>query len=116
MEIHKPSIQGTRSAQNSEDKLKVDVTRVSRERVQQAADESIAQIRARVVEPERKTDELELSEEAQRLARQATGEPSDDDKRAERVRELKSEHAAGTLYTRERLERAAERMLRSSGE
>lgn len=116
MEIYKPSIQATRSAQTSEDKLKVDVTRLSRERVQNTADETIAQSRAGVVGPERKTDQLELSEEAQRLARQVTRESPDDDKRAERIRELKSAHASGTLHTRERVERAAERMLLSSGE
>lgn len=142
MEIHNQPTPPPRPSPGSKDWPKVDVTRINRDWIQRTTDDaidaqrpkpseldaestrlqqSVAAARAKATreaaeagKSEKHTDRLELSDEATRLAEQASHGAEPSEAELARVRELRTQYENGELNTYERVQRAAERMLGGS--
>jgi anti-sigma28 factor (negative regulator of flagellin synthesis) len=110
MEIHHQSVPEPRPSQGSKDWPRIDVTRGNRAAIHRATEKALED--QRETDPsEARSDRLELSQEARRLAEQADLGKEPTEAELERVRELRAQYESGELNTYERVQRAAGRML-----
>ena len=110
MEINNQPIQGPRPNRRSNNESPIDITRLNREAIQRSTDE--------LYQAQYSTDRIELSQEGQALAASTAKDTAkaDEARRAEqahqeKVQELRKQYEAGKLNTRERVEKAAHKML-----
>lgn len=110
MEIQNQPIQGPRPNRRSDNEQPIDLTRLNREAIQRSTEE----FQQAQYSPK---DSIELSDEGQALAAGAKqAAQADEARKAEeahqaKVRDLRQKYEDGKLNTRERVERAAHKLL-----
>ena len=114
MEINDKPVQSPRPTGRASD-ASIDFTRPNRdgiEKFRETFEPKVVDTSAGMRPQRREADRIELSEEAQKLAANESGEAvRADEQRKARLDELRAQHLEGRLNTHERIERAAGRML-----
>lgn len=114
MEIHHQSVPEPRPPQGSSEWPRIDVTRGNRASIRKATDKLLEDRRTERSDVDREpaaADRLDLSQEAQQLAKQANLSSEPTEAELTRVRELRAQYESGALNTYERVQRAAEKLL-----